>query len=256
MRIGSAFVIGLIGLGLAACKGDTGADGKVGPAGPQGPAGDDGAAGPAGPAGPAGDTGPAGPAGPMGPAGMVGPAGPAGAVGPAGPAGAVGPAGPAGAAGAVGPAGPAGTTGQVSGVGLGTGPLTVTPTTAQTLIPGLTTTISVPAQSFVLINATGGVATTSANTTSYSVVDIFIVVDNALLPNGGYTRVYATNGNGVAAARSEGWHLSEVITLPAGSHTIAVRAVGVAAANAVDATVSGNNTSVLQGTLNAVVLKQ
>jgi len=71
--------------------------------------------------------------------------------------------------------------------------------------------------------------------------------------NGGYQRIIAANSTGfVNMIRA--WSMSMVVTVPAGSHTFAVRVVGVAGGGA-DATVSGNNTSPNQGTLTAVVLK-
>lgn len=66
------------------------ANGLEGPVGPQGPPG------PQGPTGPQGAVGPAGPQGSVGPQGATGPTGPQGATGPAGPEGPQGPAGPAG----------------------------------------------------------------------------------------------------------------------------------------------------------------
>jgi hypothetical protein len=65
----------------------------------------------------------------------------------------------------------------------------------------------------------------------------------------------AANTTGVTNKISS-WHLSQVVTVSAGSHTFAVRTVGVNVAGAVNATVSGNNTSPLQGTLNVLVLRQ
>lgn len=214
-----------------------------------------GVAGPAGPAGPMGPAGPTGPAGAVGPAGPEGPAGPVGPAGPTGPAGATGATGAAGAPGAVGPPGPSGTTGQLGQSAFGSAPLTVAPTlTTQTLIPGLTTTITVPASSVVLITSDGAIQTTSAAVNGVSVVDVFFVVDGAVVANGGYQRVVAANTDGVVNT-IRAWSMSQVVTVPAGSHTFAVRAVGVNVTGSVDATVSGNNTSPNQGTISAIVLR-
>jgi len=146
------------------------------------------------------------------------------------------------------------TVGQAGGSVFGTGPLTVTPTTSSTVIPGLTTTITVPSAAVVLLTTDGSVQTTSSVATGFSIVDIFLSVDTIVVPNGGYQRVMAASSTALIA-KMTAWSLSQVVTVAAGSHTFAVRAAGVNTAGAVDATVSGNNTSVNQGTLTAVVLK-
>ncbi|MBK8285402.1 MAG: hypothetical protein IPK97_11290 [Ahniella sp.] len=78
-------------------------------------------------------------------------------------------------------------------------------------------------------------------------------MDGSLVANGGYQRVIAANTGGVVNAIA-GWSTSLVVTVAAGSHTFAVRR-WVNLAGAVNATVSGNNTSPNQGALNVIVLK-
>lgn len=208
------------------------------------------AAGPAGPQGVAGATGATGATGLTGATGAVGPAGPQGVAGPTGATGAQGPQGPQGAVGAT---GLAGTTGQAGSVLFGSASLTVDTTTGNTVIPGLTTTITVPSTCVVYVSSTGGLTTTATTATGYSTVDVFLAVDGAIVANGGYQRVIAANTTGVNGMISA-WSLCQVITLTAGSHTFSVRAAGVAGAGS-SATVSGNNTSPNQGTLNVVILK-
>lgn len=197
-----------------------------------------------------------GPPGPAGPEGAVGPAGPAGPSGPPGPQGAPGPPGATGPAGPTGATGPSGTTGQSASAAFGSSALTITPTTiTQTLIPGLTQTITVPSGASVYVSSVGSLQTASATASALSAVDVFLVIDGTIVANGGYQRVVAMNtasGSSVPAS----WSLSQVVALSAGSHTIAVRAVGVNLGGAVDATVSGNNTSPNQGTLNVVIIRQ
>jgi hypothetical protein len=149
----------------------------------------------------------------------------------------------------------AGTSGQDATTVFGSAALTVTPTTAATVIPGLTTTLTVPAGSRVLISTDGGIATTSAVATGFSVVDVFIAVDGVALPNGAYARVIAANTSGITSGVMQFWSLTTTVTLTAGSHTISVRTVGVNIAGAANATVSGNNTSPLQGELSVVFIK-
>lgn len=166
----------------------------------------------------------------------------------------IGPAGPAGAQGPAGPAGPAGTTGQAGVSAFGTGTLSVIATTPATVIPGLTRTYDVPAGAVVYLSADGAIRSTSAQASGSSQVDIAFVVDNNGLVNGGYHRVVAANTNGVGNMIAN-WQMSAIVTVPAGNHTFAVVAQGVTGSNS-EAQVSGDNTSVLQGTLNVVVLKQ
>jgi hypothetical protein len=244
---------------------DSGAAGPTGPTGPQGPNGQVGLTGPQGPTGATGPQGLAGATGPQGPTGATGPQGLAGATGPQGPTGATGPqgvngaTGPQGVAGATGPqgltgaTGPAGTAGQAGTSVFGTGPLTVTTATGATIIPGLTTTIVVPAGSVVLLTTEGAIQTSSMTATGFSAVDVFLAVDGVIVANGGYQRVVAANTTGLGSMITA-WSLSQVVTVTAGSHTFPVYAFGIGGGGS-NATVSGNNTSPLQGTLNVVILK-
>lgn len=135
----------------------------------------------------------------------------------------------------------------------GTAGLIVTPSTPLTLVPGLTQTIAVPEASVVFITSTGGISTGATTATGFSVCDLTIVVDGSILSNAGYQRVYAANTGGVTSGMMAYWNLSAAIPLSAGSHTIAVNALG--AGTGVNATVSGNNSSVLQATLTVMILK-
>lgn len=152
----------------------------------------------------------------------------------------------------IGPQGPAGTTGQLGASGFGTGSLTVTSATAFTLIPGLSATVTVPASALVQITTDGAIATTSTATTGFSTVDIALEIDGALLANGGYRRVIAANTTGLTGMFAP-WNLTSLATVAAGAHTITVVAAGTGQGS--DATVSGSNTSVNQGTLSVTVLK-
>ena len=84
------------GAGNAVVTGSTGPQGPAGPTGATGAAGSAGATGAQGVAGPTGPTGPTGPQGTAGTTGSTGATGATGAAGPTGPAGATGPTGPAG----------------------------------------------------------------------------------------------------------------------------------------------------------------
>lgn len=138
----------------------------------------------------------------------------------------------------------------------GTSSLTVlTTTTTFTLIPGLTTTITVPSNCFVMIYTDGTFITNSTSGTGYSSLDFAIFIDGAYPTNGGYCRLTADNpgANLTTTVMGTQWTLGTVQALSAGSHTIQVRTIYVAG---VSATVSSSNTAARQGSLHVVILKQ
>ncbi len=166
----------------------------------------------------------------MGPAGSNGLDGAQGPSGPQGPAGAQGPSGPSGPAGPSGPSGPSGTTGQLSATVLSSGTLSTTASDASFVVaPGVTQTITVPASSVVLVNASGGFHTTSGSTSGGSVVDVALFVDGVQWPTAATKfarRVFALN-TAVTTDAIADWALNYAIPLSAGSHTIDVRGKGV-----------------------------
>ena len=129
-------------------------------------------------------------------------------------------------------------------------------TNTLTLIPGLSTTITVGTQTMVYIQTNGGVNTLATTTTGGSALDIAIIVDGAVLAAGGYQRIYADNPTGVGLANVPNWvanwNTSVILTLSSGTHTIEVDAVYVSGSNA---SVSGGATTIKQGTLTVMVLK-
>ena len=127
-------------------------------------------------------------------------------------------------------------------------------TTALTLIPGLTTTITATTETMVCIQTNGGVNTVGTTTTSGSAIDVALVVDGNLLPNGGYQRMYADNPTGNATVTNwvANWNMSVIITLSAGIHTVEVDTATVQGQNA---TVSGGFGAINQGTLTIMLLK-
>jgi hypothetical protein len=186
--------------------------------------------------------------------GPVGPAGPIGPAGPTGPTGNTGPIGPTGPTGNTGPAGPAGTTGQDVYEVFGTGQLVVsTSTSLYTLIPGLAQTITVPANCKVIVSTDGGVQSTGATSTSFSVLDIAIFVDGIVSASGGQRRIAIANTSALAQL-IQNWSMERVYTLTAGSHTFEVKAVSGAAGSA-NANVSSSSAPQLQGTLRVTIIK-
>jgi hypothetical protein len=213
-------------------------------------AGAAGAAGPAGASGPSGDPGPTGAAGATGPSG---PSGDPGLTGPTGPAGANGATGPAGANGPTGPTGPAGLynetyfDAEIAGVPVST--------TAWVILPGLSRTITLTAPAKVVISSNGGVQTNSLTLDGGSIVDVALWNNAALLPDGGFKRLTALN-MGAAAPQNlvscfEYWAMECTLTLPAGTYTFDVRGRWIAGSAA---TIGGNNTTVMQGVMNIMVI--
>ena len=189
--------------------------------------------------GPAGPTGPTGPTGPEGATGATGPAGPTGATGPTGPTGATGPEGPSGAT------GPAGTTGQSAQTAFGTGSLWVSTDFAR--VPGLSLTVTVPADAVVYVSTDGGVAFSGANGSATADVAVFV---NGVRTQGGMRRVSVAAGTTDVST----WSVSVSVPLAAGTHTVDVRSrfgsgVGSVFVSAADGTV-------LQGELTVLVLKK
>lgn len=207
-----------------------------------------GGGGPTGPTGPAGASGATGPTGAAGP---TGPTGPAGATGPTGPAGATGASGPTGATGAT---GPSGTTGQAVSEVYGTAQLVVsTAVTSYTLIPGLTQTVNIPANSVVIVHTDGGIQSTGATSATYSVVDVGIFVDGAVSTSGGQRRIAIANTSSLAQL-IQNWSMDRTYTLSAGNHTFEVKAVSGAAGSS-SANVSSASAPQLQGVLRVTVIK-
>ena len=141
--------------------------------------------------------------------------------------------------------------GQSGATVYGNAPVTVS-SSAFVLVPGLTYTLSVPANSVVQINTTGGAMSTSGVATANSVVDVVLYIDGALVPNGGYQRMQINNTAGLTGIYQY-WSLALTQTFAGGTHTISVMAN---LSSGSPATVSGNNSTVLQGSLSVTVIRQ
>jgi collagen triple helix repeat protein len=233
-------------------------------------AGRPGPAGSTGPRGPEGLIGPVGPIGPTGPSGSAGPTGATGPIGPTGPEGPTGPSGPAGPSGPSGPSGPAGTTGQEIVTVFGTSGLSLNPLTGTTLfiLPGVSTTIDVPANADVFISADGGISVNSGMIGGSTAVDVALAIDGMVVVNAGFRRVSATNlaitNAGVTTLFGiQNWSLASNAVLTPGPHTFAVAAgLSPQSGNPVvpispnGAMVSGNSASLLQAQLTVAIIKK
>jgi hypothetical protein len=158
--------------------------------------------------------------------------------------------GPKGDPGPQGPAGDPGTTGQDIQEALGTGQLAVTPATNYTVIPGLTLTVNVQANTKLHVDTSGGIQCTATGS-AYSAVDIAIFVDGSI--TNAQRRVIAANTTGVAQIIAN-YSFGRNVLLAPGSHTIDVRAAGADPGSAT-ANVSSASAPQLQGVLTVTTLR-
>ena len=207
--------------------------------------------GPTGPAGPIGPTGPTGPAGVAGAVGPAGPAGPVGLVGPVGPTGSPGPSGAPGSAGPTGATGPAGTTGQVGRVLFSTAEVTVTPSSDFQTVPGLDTTVDVPANSFVYLSLNGGMRLPNFGADDLLVAFVGIYVDGNPLFAGGFQSVRVTGTSYQAPAY---YSMGTLVPLSAGTHTISVKARGLGGNQ--NGVIGGDSGTSTNAGLSILVLRQ
>lgn len=236
---GPAGPTGPTGAGLPGPTGATGV-GITGPTGANGATGDTGSIGATGATGTTGPTG-VGVTGATGPTG-IGITGPTGASGNPGSTGVTGPTGPTGAGGgATGPTGATGATGPTGSwqyyfdIDTSSAPLTVTSTTADEVIPGLTRTITLTSPAIINVTATGAIQTTAPAGTGYSGANVYLAVNGVAVGNGGYKVVTALSngtegvfgGGGGVGDNITDFNISTSVTntpgtimLPAGTYTI------------------------------------
>lgn len=143
------------------------------------------------------------------------------------------------------------TTGQTSASVFGTAQaVALITTTTYTLIPGLTQTITVPANARVIVSTDGGVQCAAAGTV-FAAVDIGIHVDGVASPQGGQQQIIASNTPAIGQMLTY-WNMTKTYNLSAGTHTIDVRFRDSGSGTA-DGNVSGTN-PLIQGTLTVTIL--
>jgi hypothetical protein len=158
--------------------------------------------------------------------------------------------GPAGTNGVNGTNGVSGTTGQNATTAFGTSAVTISG--PETALPGLTQTVTVPANSVVYIATDGGFNTQSVSATGFSEAQIYLKIDGNFTAAGGYCDLTAINSAGKTTAVAR-WSLSLATTLTPGSHTIAV--YGTLSSGS-PVTASGDSSSSLEGELTVMFLKK
>ena len=128
-------------------------------------------------------------------------------------------------------------------------------TTTFTTVPGLTQTFTVPANARVYIVTDGGILTNSTQQNQGSVVDVALSIDGSSPEVDPLPALFRrhTVANTTGQAGFDTWSFSSVLALAPGTHTVAVQSRLTTGAAA---TVSGNNSSSLQGQLTVIILKQ
>ena len=121
-------------------------------------------------------------------------------------------------------------------------------------LPGFPQTITVPANSDVLLSGDIGLQVNSNVTTGFSVSDVLLIVDGSPTTNAGYQRIYVTNNGGVVFNVRYAT-FSQAFTLTAGAHTIGFAAAGAGLGGSA-AIIGGDSNSVLQGELTATFIKR
>ena len=150
-----------------------------------------------------------------------------------------------------------GPTGQNAVTAYGTGALATTFTLAD--VPGLSTTVNVPANSVLYISTEGGARGNDGHRSERQrgCGHCAPLVDGNIVPRGGFRRVYALDNAAVWQDPVESWSLALTAPLAPGNHTIRVQARLAGSFNSPGgAIVSAGDGTLLQGTLNVVTIAQ
>ena len=153
--------------------------------------------------------------------------------------------------------GPTGTTGQIVYTALGSGSLQITTTdTTYTVITGLTQTITVPANCYVIITTTGGATLQTAATTNSLIANIGIHIAGSVVEGGSRTIVVGPSLAGITSGNQTqvNWSINYAVQLIAGSYTIDVRAQYVNRAGTSPINVSSGAGNNRRGVLNIEIL--
>jgi hypothetical protein len=123
-------------------------------------------------------------------------------------------------------------------------------TTAFTALSGFPITVNYTTDTVLFVSGDVGVLLNENGNNATGRTDVVIYVDGAVLPNGGYQRLYTSNSSGNPIRYAS---FSQTLSLTAGTHTI-----GLAVGNNIGGSVivGGTAASVLQGELTITVLKK
>jgi hypothetical protein len=105
----------------------------------------------------------------------------------------------------------------------------------------------------VYVSTTGGIQSTGATSTTYSVVDVGLFCDGVVSSTGGQRRISIANTTALAQLISN-WSLIQTYNLTAGNHTFEVKAMSGAGGSST-ANVSSGSAPQLQGVLTVTIVK-
>ncbi len=147
---------------------------------------------------------------------------------------------------------PSSTSGQNITDSYGTGQVTLTAaSTSYVVVPGLSQSITVPANAKVYVHTNGGLQTVGTGT-AYGVADFAIHVDGAIMGPGSTQLVVSANTQGLGNM-FDNWSFGKSYSLTPGTHTIDVR---VRDGNGTaDVNVSGTG-NYIQGVMTVIIVKQ
>ena len=103
------------------------------------------------------------------------------------------------------------------------------------------------------MSSTGGIQSTGATSTTYSVVDVGLFCDGVVSASGGQRRIAIANTSSLAQLIGN-WSLTQTYNLSAGNHTFEVKAVNGAGGSS-NANVSSGSAPQLQGVLTVMIVK-
>jgi hypothetical protein len=121
--------------------------------------------------------------------------------------------------------------------------------TPPTQVPGLTQTVTGPANGLLLISTHGGVATLSPSTSGFSLVRLRVLVDGATVS--GLDQVADPANTAGLVPGIQNWALEGTVPLAAGQHTISVSVNGTGQG---DPAQVSDSAGTLQGTLTVTIL--
>jgi hypothetical protein len=119
------------------------------------------------------------------------------------------------------------------------------------ILPGLDVNINVPPGSKVYVSTDGG-ATTFAGAGGYSAVEIGLFVDGILQVNGGFRRIVALNQLNIGHVNAN-WSFAVSLSPSPGNHRFSI---GADVNGGVDARLSGDSTSIHQGQMTIMIVKE
>jgi len=121
-------------------------------------------------------------------------------------------------------------------------------------VPGLSQTVTVPANSVVMVSTDGSVQTSSSSPTAWALTEVFIVIDGVIGPAG--TSCVITSTNSPVTGLPATWGFTRAYQLLPGQHTIAVEVVRAVAPGSVSAATGGAGSVARLDSMTVTILKK